>query len=50
MAEQHTNCKYSFWKWLIKFATQNKKIYWLLWGLVIAVIVAAFKTGIIGLF
>lgn len=47
---EHDNCKYNFWKWLITFGTTNKKVYWLLWGLIAAVMIAAFKTGIVGLF
>lgn len=48
--EKHENCKYKFWKWLIKFATQNKKIYWLLWGGIGALVVCAYKFGLAGLF
>lgn len=47
---EHADCKYKFWKWLITFGTTNKKVYWLLWGIIFAITVAAFKTGIVGLF
>lgn len=43
------NNKYSFLKWLITFGTTNKKVYWLLWGALAAVMIAAYRTGIVGL-
>jgi hypothetical protein len=48
--EKHENCKYNFWKWLIQYATKNKSIYWLLWGGVAALIVCAFRFGLVGIF
>lgn len=48
--EKHENCKYNFWKWLIQYATKNKRIYWLLWGGIGALVVCAYKFGLAGLF
>lgn len=49
MTDEHTNCKYSFWKWLVQYATKNQRIYWLLWGLLVALIVCAYKFGLTGI-
>lgn len=38
--EEHENCRYRFWKWLIEQALKHKRVYWLLWGVLAAIFAA----------
>lgn len=44
------SCKYRFWRWLITLATANKKVYWLLWGMIAVMAICAYKFGFAGVF
>ncbi|MBP3545597.1 MAG: hypothetical protein J6K16_00510 [Alphaproteobacteria bacterium] len=37
---EHQNCCYKFWRWLFALAIKHKKIYWLLWGMILALCLA----------
>lgn len=41
--EDHKNCRYRFLKWLVRTALRYKSIYWLLWGMLIAVCAIGFN-------
>ena len=45
MTEEHKNCRYRFWKWLIEQALNHKRVYWLLWGALIALRIAGHGIG-----
>ena len=32
--EEHENCRYRFFKWIVRMALRHRRIYWLLWGLI----------------
>ncbi len=34
--KEHKFCRYRFFKWLIVQAVKDKKLYWLLWGIILA--------------
>lgn len=42
-------CKYRFWRWLIKTALKNKKVYWLLWGVLVILAICAWRFGLVGI-
>ena len=49
MHDEHKNCRYRFWRWLIEKACRNRRIYWLLWGLLAVVGICAWRFGLAGL-
>ena len=46
--QKHKNCRYKFLKWLITKAVENKKVYWLLWGILAAMCVAGINIAELG--
>lgn len=50
MAKEHKYCKWIFAKWLITYATTNKKVYWLLWGGLLVLAICAWQFGFAGIF
>ena len=49
MENEHKNCRYRFWTWLIRLALRHRRIYWLLWGVLAVGAVCAWRFGLAGL-
>ncbi len=49
MENEHKNCRYRFWRWLIGLALKNRRVYWLLWGMLAVLAICAWRFGLAGL-
>lgn len=41
--EDHQNCRYHFFKWLVRMALRHRRIYWLLWGILAVIMAVGFN-------
>ncbi len=49
MENNHHECRYRFWRWLIELALKHWQIYWLLWGILVVIAICAWRFGLSGL-
>ena len=49
MHDKHKNCRYRFLRWLIEKACHSRRIYWLLWGVLVVVGICAWRFGLVGI-
>ncbi len=47
MKRKKQKCKCNFWRWLILTIARIKRLYFLVWGIVILLITACLKTDIV---